>query len=160
MSGRNSRAHANSPGGGYRIFRSVWDLATDGGTTAAGAISFRGESVPAGWLIFGGFIDIHTALTAAGATQAAMGIAADTHWGAATDGDNLIPAVTLVNDFDAAIPRSFSAGNDTHGRDGLAIQVTAAGAVLPTITFTVANLDLTGNISCYLFAFAADNGTV
>jgi hypothetical protein len=119
-------------------------------------ISLRGQPVPAGWLICGGLIDIHTAFDGAAAAEAAIGINADTHWGAATDGDNLIPSASLAGDFNAAIPRSFSAGNDTHGRDGLAIQVSSTGAesLLSTITFTG---DATaGALTCYLFAFAAD----
>jgi hypothetical protein len=170
MTGRNSRSHAGSPGAGFRIFRQVYDFATDGGTTAGSPISLRGQGVPSEWLICGGIVDIHTAFasgaaTPPGAATVSVGINADTHWisgaGAATDANNLIPAEALTGNWDSAIPRSFSTGNDTHGRDGLAVQVaaTAPGFSLATITVGVENLTA-GAFSLYLFAFAADNGTV
>ena len=155
MSGRNKRGQSSEP----QRFRQVYDRALDGGGT--GLIALRGQAVPATWLIVGGLIDIHVGLTSGAATPpgsatVSMGIATVANWGVAGQGDtnNLVVAEALTNNWDSAIPRSFSTGNDANLRDKSVRQI-GATAALATITVGVEALT-DGRFSVHFFAIPPD----
>ena len=151
MSGRNSRAHAAFS---TKRFRQVFDVATDGGT---GALSCRGQAVPATWLITGGFIDIHEVFAGAGTTYL-LGIAAVGNWNGLGNTNNLCcgavgAAEALANFWDSAIPRGFSAAETVHGRDKTVLQVGASDALA---LLTIANTATTGQFTVYFDAIPPD----
>ena len=146
---RNSRAHAGTP---TQIFKQVWDFETDGGTTAAGAIPLRGQPVPAGWIIYQGYVDIHTALSG-GSSVVSLGIATVANWNSVANGVNLTPAEGVAQ-WAVTAPRALSTGNVTDSRDATVVQV---GATAALATLTVTGGDLTGGrLTVYLHAHPAD----
>lgn len=157
MSGRNKRAHASGPLGEARRFRQVYDFATDGGLVST--IPLRGLAVPATWLVIDGFIDIHVAFASGAATPpgsatVSVGIASVGFWNGLASTNNLVGAEALTNNWDSAIPRSLSAGNDVHGHDKTHVQLGATNA-LATITVAVEALTA-GRFTLYLDAIPPD----
>lgn len=123
--------------------RAVYDFAVDGGTIAAHTL--RGDVIPDNAVILGGFIDVITTCTSAGADAGTMAISVNS----ANDIVNAV-AINAATDWDAgqrAIIPKFNTPETT------SVKTTAARAIVGTIA---AQAFTAGKFIVFLFYVVSD----